>query len=120
MIDPDFTLTYGERAQLSAITPQPGFGVLLHLMQSEADKFITSLINADPASPEDVLTKHLLAKAAAQFFQGITNRVNEEVALYTNAPKANDKPVDITAGVLDLGEFTEQLNNVPNLLEEIN
>lgn len=120
MIDPEFRLSHGERAQLAAIVPHPGFHIYQRLMRSEVDKFIVAMINANPAEPQEVLTKHLLAKSAAQFLEGVSHRVTEEVEQYTHAPRATDKPKDITEGILDLGDFAEQFADVPNLLEEIN
>src|SRR5258706_1213987 len=97
-----------------------GFKVLHSIMRSECDKFIVAMINANPAEPREVLAKQALAKAAAQFYTAVTNRFNEERSIYTNAPHQNDKPLDSTEGILDLGELAEGLEHVPNLLGEEN
>jgi hypothetical protein len=115
-IEPQLQLGHTDRAHLVAIYAMEGYKVLNRIMRSEVDKFVVDVINADPAEPKKVLSKQLVMKAAAQFYAGITDRVNEEVTLYTSQPRPGDKPVDMTEGLLDLGALTEQLEEVPNLL----
>ena len=109
MINPELQLEHGERAQLAAITAMEGYKILHRIMRSEVDKFFVALINAKPGDSKSVIASHLLAKAAAQFYQAVTNRINEEVTQYTAAPKVSDMPVDVTEGLLDLGDIAEQL-----------
>jgi hypothetical protein len=115
-INPDLELEQAERAELAQMTLMPGYKVLHKLMRSQVDQFIVAMINADPAEPEDVLAKQVTMKAAAQFYQGITNRVNHETTLYTHAPRETDKPVDVTEGVLDMGAVADAVEALPNLL----
>jgi hypothetical protein len=117
-INPDVQLDHADRAQLVQLYAMEGYKVLHRLMRSEVDKFILAMINADPANPKEVLSRQRLAKAAAQFYEAITQRVNEEITLYTAQTRAGDKPVDVTEGLLDLGTLAEQLEVVPNILEE--
>jgi hypothetical protein len=102
--NPDLQLEHGERAVLAATAATPGFVIMHRIFRSEVDKFLIALINADPANSKEVVSRQLLAKAAAQFYQAVTTRINEEVMLYTHAPRADDKPIDITEQVLDIGE----------------
>lgn len=76
------------------------------------DKFAIAMINADPSKEREVVASHYLAKAAAQVYQMVTDRVNEEVLQYAHAPRPSDKPVDITEGLIDLGDIAAQLPNV--------
>lgn len=102
--DPDVQLEHSDRAALIQVTAMEGYRVLHRLMRSEVDKFIVAMINADPSKREDVCARQVLAKAAAQFYEAITNRVNEEITQYVNAPRPGDKPIDSAAG-LDLDTF---------------
>lgn len=106
--DPDLRLDYLEKAHLHQVYAMPGYHVMHRLFRSEVDKFIVALINTDPSEPEKVITAQLLAKAAAQFYTGITNRINEEIVQYTAAPRAGDKPVDLTEGMLDMETLAEE------------
>jgi len=49
-----------------------------------------------------------MAKAAAQFYQGIVNRINEEQTAYFHTPKPGDKPNDITENIIDLGDIPKE------------
>lgn len=100
--NPDLRLDHGDRALLGQLTVMPGYKIMHRIFRSEVDKFFVALINADPAEPEQVVSKQLTAKAAAMFYEQVTNRINEEVMQYTNAPRANATPVDMTEGILDL------------------
>lgn len=102
--EPDLYLDRTEQAQLSQIVYLPGYKVLHRLFRSEVDKFFVVLLNTDAADDHAIVAAHKMAKAAAMFYEGVTNRVNEEVIQFTNAPRANDTPIDITEAVLDLGE----------------
>lgn len=84
-------------------------------MRTEVDKFVVQLINADPSNQQEVISSHLLAKAAAQFYQAVTDRVNEEITQYMAAPRKTDKPIDVTDGLLDLGDIASALDVLPNL-----
>lgn len=110
--DPEVNLDHTDRAYLVAIASMDGYKVLNRLMRAEVDKFIVAQINADPADEAAVLAAHRMAKAAAQFYTGLTNRVNEEIVQYTNAPRDTDKPVDATEGLIDLGEAAAEFSNI--------
>lgn len=116
--EPDVQLEYGERSHLAAWAAMPGHQIYHRLARAEVHKFIVHLINADSANREEIYSRHLLSKAAAQFYEGLTKRVNNEVYQYTAAPRASDKPVDATENVLDIGEIAERFENFPNLLSE--
>lgn len=116
--EPELSLSHGERSQLAALASMPGYHIFHRVARAEVHKFVVSLINADGTNPAEVLERHRLSKAAAMFYTALTQKVNEEVYQYTAAPRANDAPVDVTEGSLDIGELAGQLEHLPNLLEE--
>lgn len=103
--EPELYLDRTEQAQLSQLIYLPGYKVLHRLMRSEVDKFFVVLLNTDAADADGIVAAHKMAKAAAMFYEGVTNRVNEEVIQFTAAPRASDVPIDITEAVLDIGEL---------------
>lgn len=105
---PELSLDRVDRAHLVQIATTEGFRVLQRIMRTEVDRFILAGINADPADEAEVLSAHRMAKAAAQFFQGVTDRINEEILQFNSAAMANDAPIDVTAA-LDLGDIAGQL-----------
>lgn len=118
MIDPDFEITDIERAHLATLTTTDGFKVLQKILEAEVSRFNLALLNTRATNQAEVLSAHNLAQAAAQFYQGVVDRLNKEKLLYEHMPRKNDKPVDATEGLIDLGEVVEQLKDVPNLLGE--
>ena len=114
-IDANHELSGIERAHLSVLVTTDGFKIMQKLMEDEVKKFNLLLINA--SNTDDIIAKHNLAKAAAQFYQGVIDRVNQEVLVYHKAPKSTDKPLDMTSGLLDLGDMADTLADVPNIME---
>jgi hypothetical protein len=89
-------------ADLATVVAMNGMKVLQKIMRHECDVFIVDIINA--TNDVDVLAKHKLAKAAAQYYTQVVNRINEAMILYRHAPKDTDKPLDSTEGIFDIGE----------------
>lgn len=107
---PVLELTSMDRADLAVLVGTGGFRIIQKIMRSAVDKFILSLVNADSASDAEVLAKHKLAKAATQFYAQVIKDVNEELIQIKNEPKPTDKPIDVTAGIFDIGDTaTEEL-----------
>lgn len=104
--NPDMTLDSRDRAYLGQMMALPGYKVMHRLFRAELDKFFVVLLNTRAGDGDDVLAAHKMAKAAAMFYEGVTNRINEEVMQYTAAPRSTDKPIDITESVLDLGDVS--------------
>jgi hypothetical protein len=107
---PVVQLDYMDRADLAAMVATPGWKVLHRIMRGEVDKFVLALINTKIGSDdkEEVYNKFLLSKAAAQFYQQVADRVNEETLQYI-ASKDNTGPIDSTEGILDIGEQSNPL-----------
>lgn len=114
---PDYETNHGERASLFATTVTPGFDVLQHIMGSVCLKFQEKHMLTNPGTAE-ATQAHYMAKAAAQFYETVISRVNHELLLYTNAPKAGDAPEDPT-DVLDMGEISSAFDGMPNLLGDV-
>lgn len=104
---PELQLDPTDRAHLVQIATSEGFRVLQRIMKAEVDKFVLAQINADPSNEAEVLAAHRMAKAAAQFYQGMTNRINEELLQFNHIARANDVPIDATEQLLDLGNLVE-------------
>lgn len=100
-----------KRARLASFIVTDDFKLIQEICEDELKKFELKFINTKVQDDKEVLANHALWKAAAQFYQGIINRINSEVELYRLSPKVNDKPEDTTEGVLDLGELTKELPN---------
>jgi hypothetical protein len=109
--NPELTLNHSDRGHLVQMAAMPGYAVMHQIFRSEIDKFIVALLNARPAEHQEVLAAQLMAKAAAQFYEGITDRINEEIVQYSGAVRVTDRPVDPTEGLLDIGyiqQFVEE------------
>ena len=105
-MEPEIHLGRDEQAHLAAIRPMPGFGILLKIAKAEVDKFLLRLVNTPTTDRDAVITHHMTAQVAAQLLTGCVNKVNEELELYANAPRTTDIPVDVTEGILDIGEYS--------------
>lgn len=112
--NPDIVLGHSERGQVAATVGSDGYRIINRLMRSEVDKFFVDLINTGTEYPESILSRHMLAKAAAQFYQGITDRINHEIQQYTAAIRDTSAPVDVTDGLIDLGPQQSNFEDLAN------
>ncbi len=116
--EPELILDYTEKAHLAAISSTPGYHIINRIARAEVDKFILRLINTDTAEPEKVIIdRHRDAKVAAQIYAGMFQRLNNEIYDYTASPRDSDKPLDVTQGVLDIGDIADQFKNIPNFFQ---
>jgi hypothetical protein len=79
----DFELDDRQRQILVAEVQQEGWDILQRLMVAEIKAFNYALANTPVSKPQEVLANHALAKAAAQFYQGFMERVQEQLNLHT-------------------------------------
>lgn len=100
-------ITNGDRTSLLSMLRSDGFRVLQKIMKAKCDAYITVLLNANPANDEEVLAAHRMAKAAAQFYESVTNQINEEIMMF-NADNIYQKPQDVTEGLLDIDNSMQQ------------
>lgn len=105
-IQTDVEFTHLERAHLASIYPQDGFRVVEKILEVVYEKFKGNLLNIDQGDTAKVLAGHALAKAAREYFVTVTKRVQYEVEMYRQSPKADDAPVDMTDGNEDFGVDT--------------
>ena len=93
-----------ERGLLVTLLKSEGWKVLQNIMEIECEKYKVQLLNVLPGNNEEILARHALAKASAQFLTGVIARLNAEIETYYNASRIGDKPLDITAGLLDMDD----------------
>ena len=96
MVTAGYRLGEGERAQLVALRQLPGFQILLNLMEAEVSKFAENLINTKAGQESEILANHYLAKAAAQFYQGLVNSLNNELETFANHSNVTQIQPDVT------------------------
>lgn len=114
--NPEYELDHNDRMQLAGIYSQPGFQILQRICGSEVDKFYIKLVNTESDDTAGVLAAHKMYKAAAQFYEGLVRRINEEMIQFTGTVVHNDKPEpDVTEGTLDFGEFASKVEDLPNV-----
>lgn len=109
--NPELQLEHNERGQLAQLLAMPGYQIMHKVFRAEVDKFFVALINADPAESNDVIAKQITAKAAAQFYTAITDRLKNEVVDYiSTAPQMAEVMKDATAELLDIDDQQISLN----------
>src|ERR1035441_2296838 len=97
-LDIELKLDDQDRSLLSSYVKQQGFDILQKLMEDQVRRFNFKLLNTDPADERKVLAAHYLAKAVAQFYQGLIERLEQElqIEVYSNRNKTIIEE-DITA-----------------------
>lgn len=117
--EPEIELVHEERGHLAALTTMPGFAIYQRLQRAEVDKFFIRHMATDEADADAIIANFKFTKAAAHYYQRITDRVNIEIQSYTSAvQRGSEKPIDITADLLDIGPQHEDMNFIPDLLGE--
>lgn len=110
--NPDIVLEHNDRAAVAQTVATPGYAVIHRIQRSMVDRFIINLMNASEEDEATIVAKHRLAKAAAQFFQMVTDRVNHEIQQYTAAVKQDGPVIDVTEGMIDLGPKASTFEDV--------
>lgn len=90
-------LTRMQQGHLYNLSEQPGYQVLLDVIEMACVEQDTNLINADPAEPEKVLTAHMMSKAFWQIFVAIQKKVEyerEEFLAVRRTAETADEPTD--------------------------
>lgn len=101
--EPELELDDLEVASLALMTSQQGYRVFHKIIQHQFSEFVSAHINTATGNDHQIVEGHRVIKTAAQFYDGITNKVNRIVESYTADRKVEPKPVDITEGIVDLG-----------------
>ena len=89
-LDIELSLTEEERGVLAASVKQRGFEIMQRIMEDQVRKFNFKLINTDPAKQDSVLAAHYLAKAIAQFYTSLMEKIEGECQIVAFS---NRKPV---------------------------
>jgi hypothetical protein len=99
-LDIELKLDDQDRSLLSSYVKQQGFDILQKLMEDQVRKFNFKLLNTSPADEREVLAAHYLAKAVAQFYQGLMERLEQElqIEVFNNRNKSIVEE-DITAQI---------------------
>ena len=93
-----------QRAALSDTCNTPGFKVIQLIFEEEVQKFYAALMNIESGTIK-VLEGQRVAKTAAQLWQGGIDRINDEVNYLREELRGErpEAPVDLVAGMIDLG-----------------
>ena len=97
----EITLTDDERAILSSSVKQQGFDILQKLMEDQVRRFNLKLINTNPANSDEVLAAHYLAKAVAQFYAGLIQRLEHELQV----DAYNNRNTSIVVNDMEISEL---------------
>jgi hypothetical protein len=117
-MEPELDLEPAEKAYLVSLMAMHGYKVLHKVIKSECDRFIVALLNSPQDDTKKILANFTMAKTAAMLYTAWTNRVNSIVEEYTHTPKSSDRPIDITAGILDIGDDSLDVLDTYDILEE--
>ena len=80
-LDIELKLDDTDRSVLSAYVKQQGFDILQKLMEDQVRRFNFKLLDTDPSDERKVLAAHYLAKSVAQFYQGLIERLEQELQI---------------------------------------
>ena len=104
MLDPEFEIDATDRDRLVITINSEGWGVLQKIMEAECSKFNLALLNVRPGNSAEILERHSLAKAAAQFVAAIAVRLNAEREIYLHGQRdVNQILPDMTEDALNMG-----------------
>ena|SRR5260221_172336 len=83
----DELILWDKGRSLNQIVSLNGYEVILEMLQSYAEKAIQELLNADPASKEDVLANHSIAFVSHKIFRNFVTDVNNAVEASKKTPE---------------------------------
>jgi len=102
-LDVELELEDTEKSILASFVKQRGFDIIQKIMEDQCRKFNFKLINSSGADSAEVCANHLLAKAVAQFYVGLMQRINIECNI--NAYNNRDRSVVEDAITATVSEF---------------
>ena len=89
-----------ERQQLSALCSQPGFAALEKLLEYEAERFTSQLLDTKSAQASDVLAAHTRAQVAWEIVSHLLRQIHYEIGEATSDAEALDDVIDPTSDPL--------------------
>lgn len=98
---PELELTEEEIASMGGIISHPGFQAYQKVWRHIVSLFAVKAMNTEQSDRDLVLARHNAARVAAQLYQGVTNRVNQEINDFIQS-RPSERPVE-SAPNLDLG-----------------
>jgi hypothetical protein len=113
--EPVIELTDLNRGELAQTCATPGYKVIHKILRNVVDTYVTKHLNTAVENKEAAYASFVQTKTAAQIYQGMTDRINAEIA--AAVAKSTDTGVegDVTETVLDIGEVA----SLPNLLGDV-
>ena len=106
---PELNLTEDDLSSLAGIISHPGFAAYQKIWKHVVSTFAVKTINTEQSDKELVLARHNASRVAAQLYQSVTNRVNQEIQDFVQS-RPSDKPINPTS-FLDLGDSVEDEGN---------
>jgi|GEM_PF-5210228 hypothetical protein len=100
-LDVELQLDDVEKAILSSYVKQRGFDIVQKIMEDQVRKFNFKLINTNPANSAEVCANHYLAKAVAQFYVGLMERIQEECSINAYNNRRQDIVEDAVTAVIE-------------------
>lgn len=101
--NPVLELHQHQKASLAATCATDGYKVIHLILRSLVDKYMIDLQNVPVEEKEEILAKHTVSKTAIQLYAAMTDRINEEIENYKASMPTNDRPIDPTEALLDIG-----------------
>jgi hypothetical protein len=116
--EPVIELTDLERVELVQTCATSGFKVIHRILRSEVDKFVVAHMNVPVEDKDLAYARFVQSKTAAQIYQGMTDRINLELSVAVARSKEGqiEEVGDTTEGLLDIGEASSGMDDLPNLL----
>ena len=92
-------LTPIERQRLAMLSANPDFAILDRLLEFEAERFTSMLLQVDPTNPEAVISAHTRAQVAWD----IVSHLRRQIAFETGEATADaaGEPQDATEDLID-------------------
>jgi hypothetical protein len=83
-MEPLSKLNRQQRGVLAGYIHTEGFKLIQQMIEDEIKLFNQRLVNTDPTSSDEVLSRHRMVKAAGMIYQGLLQRIEEEITLLRN------------------------------------
>ena len=102
---PELELTDDDISSMAGIVTHPGFSAYQRVWKHVVSTFAVKTINTEQSDKDLVLARHNASRVAAQLYQSVTNRVNQEINDFVQS-RPSDKPIS-PISYLDMGESVE-------------
>ncbi len=110
--NPQVELHSHQKASLAAMCATDGYPVLHILLRSIVDQYMIDVQNVEIHNTDEIVAKVMVSKTAAQLYTAITERINQEVAMYMATMPDNEGPIDATESLLDIGPLASKFRDL--------